>query len=162
MSNFASKLDDLGVDGLVLFNRFYQPDIDIEMLEVTPALKLSDASELLLRLRWLAILSRHVRASLACSGGVHDGVGAIKSVMAGAGAVQVCSALLLHGAKHLGKIQADMSKWMEENGYASVQQMMGNMNLSRCPDPQAFERANYMRILQGWRGPEQYLDRVKG
>ena len=139
------------MEGLVLFNRFYQPDIDIELLEAKPTLQLSDSSELLLRLRWLAILSRQVSANLACSGGVHTAKDAIKAVMAGADSVQLVSALLRHGPEFLGVIQKEMSEWMEENSYTSLRQMRGSMGLARCPDPQAFERANYMRTLHSWR-----------
>jgi len=151
LANFVYRLDEAGVEGLVLFNRFYQPDIDIDLLEAVPTLKLSDSSELLLRLRWLAILSRQISASLACSGGVHTAQDAIKAVMAGADAVQVVSALLRHGPEHLKVIRDDMVKWMEENSYSSLRQMRGSMALNRCPDPQAFERANYMRTLHSWR-----------
>jgi dihydroorotate dehydrogenase (fumarate) len=151
LSNFVYRLDEIGVEGLVLFNRFYQPDIDIDLLEAVPTLRLSDSSELLLRLRWLAILSRQISASLACSGGVHTAQDAIKAVMAGADAVQVVSALLRHGPEHLKVIRDQMVKWMEENSYSSLRQMRGSMALNRCPDPQAFERANYMRTLHSWR-----------
>ena len=153
LPNFAAELDSLEVEGLVLFNRFYQPDIDIETLEATPTLKLSDSSELLLRLRWLAILSRKISANLAASGGVHTPVDAIKAVMAGAHAVQVVSALLQHGPEYLKKLRDGMASLLEKLEYSSLQQMRGNMSLARCPDPGAFERANYMRILQGWRPP---------
>lgn len=150
-AHVASQLDSLGADGLVLFNRFYQPDIDVETLEVIPRLQLSDSSELLLRLRWLAILSGHVRASLAVTGGVHTAVDAIKAVMAGAHAVQLVSALLQHGPEHLNTIREEMVRWMEAHEYHSLRQMQGSMNLTRCPDPAAFERANYVRVLQSWR-----------
>ncbi len=151
LSNFAHELDDLGVDGLVLFNRFYQPDIDIETLEAVSTLKLSDSSELLLRLRWLAILARKLGASLACSGGVHTATDAIKSIMAGAHAVQLVSVLLQHGPMQLKVIKQEMEQMLEKLEYQSLQQMRGNMSLARCPDPGAFERANYMRILQTWK-----------
>ncbi len=150
-AHIASELDGLGADGLVLFNRFYQPDIDVETLEVVPRLQLSDSSELLLRLRWLAVLSGHVRASLAVTGGVHTAVDAIKGVMAGAHAVQLVSVLLQHGPERLNTMRADMIRWMEEHEYHSLSQMQGSMNLMRCPDPAAFERANYMRVLHSWR-----------
>jgi dihydroorotate dehydrogenase (fumarate) len=150
-AHVAAQLDGLGADGLVLFNRFYQPDIDVETLEVVPRLHLSDSSELLLRLRWLAILSGHVRASLAVTGGVHTAVDTIKAVMAGAHAVQLVSALLQHGPEHLKTIREEMVRWMEEHEYQSLRQMQGSMNLTRCPDPAAFERANYVRVLQSWR-----------
>ena len=151
LANLAKQLDDGGADGLVLFNRFYQPDLDVEALEVVPSLKLSDSSELLLRLRWLAILSGHVKGSLACSGGVHTPVDAIKAVMAGAHAVQVVSALLQRGPAHLATLRDGMASWMAEHEYESLAQMQGSMSHQSCPNPQALERANYMRILQGWK-----------
>jgi dihydroorotate dehydrogenase (fumarate) len=151
LANFVYQLEEADIDGLVLFNRFYQPDIDIEMLEVKPTLNLSNSGELLLRLRWLAILSRQISLSLACSGGVHTGRDAIKAVMAGASAVQVVSALLRHGPEFLRTIEQEIVNWMIDNHYSSVRQMRGSMGLSSCPDPQAFERANYMRTLHSWR-----------
>lgn len=150
-AHFASQLDDLGADGLVLFNRFYQPDIDVETLEVVPQLQLSDSSELLLRLRWLAILSGHLQASLAVTGGVHTAIDVIKAVMTGAHGVQLVSALLQHGPERLKTIREEMVRWMEEHEYHSLRQMQGSMNLTRCPDPAAFERANYVRVLHSWR-----------
>lgn len=152
LSHFARRLDSYGADGLVLFNRFYQPDLDIEALEVAPTLRLSDPSELLLRLRWLAILSGRVRPSLAVSGGVHSAVDAIKAVMAGADAVQVVSALLKNGPDRLRTLRQDLALWLEEHEYDSLAQMKGSLSLLRCPDPAAHERANYMTILQSWRG----------
>jgi len=150
-AHLASELDQRGVDGLVLFNRFYQPQIDIEELEVVPHLELSDSSELLLRLRWLAVLSGRVRCSLAATGGVHTPVDVLRAIMAGAHAVQVVSALLHHGPQHLRTLLEGVEQWMEEHEYESVAQMRGSMSLERCPDPAAFERANYMRVLQSWR-----------
>jgi dihydroorotate dehydrogenase (fumarate) len=151
ISNLASQLDGLGVEGLVIFNRFYQPDIDIETLDIVPRISLSDSSELLLRLRWLAILSGHLRASLSVSGGVHTPVDAIKSVMAGAHSVQMVSALLQKGPDYLGTVLAGIKAWMEKHEYESITQMQGSMNLLRSPDPAAFERANYARVLHSWR-----------
>ena len=151
LPHFVRELEQAGADGLVLFNRFYQPDIDVENLEAAPTLHLSDPSELLLRLRWLAIVEPAVKIPLAVSGGVHSGLDAIKSVMAGASAVQVVSALLRHGPEHLKRMRAEMEHWMEEHEYESLKQMLGSMSLAHCPDPNAFSRANYMRILQSWR-----------
>lgn len=151
IANLASRLDAIGVNGLVLFNRFYQPDIDIEQLDVQPRLKLSDPSELLLRLRWLAILAGRVRPALACSGGVHSAPDAIKAIMAGASAVQLVSALLQHGPSRLTEMKRDLERWMTDHEYESVTQMRGSMSLDRCPDPAAFERGNYVRLLQTWR-----------
>jgi dihydroorotate dehydrogenase (fumarate) len=151
MANLARQLDASGADGLVLFNRFYQPDIDVEALEVVPSLHLSDSSELLLRLHWLAILSGQVKASLAASGGVHTGVDAVKAVMAGASAVQVVSRLLEDGPQRLLTIFQGMKHWMEEHDYESLEQMRGSMNLQKSPDPSAFERGNYMKVLRSWK-----------
>ena len=147
----AHRLEATGIDGLVLFNRFYQPDIDIDQLEAAPRLELSTSRELRLRLRWLAILSGTVKPSLACSGGVHTVEDAIKAIMAGAHAVQVVSALLKHGTAHLAVLRSGLSRWLEEHEYESLKQMQGSMNMTRCPNPTAFERGNYMAVLQSWR-----------
>jgi dihydroorotate dehydrogenase (fumarate) len=152
LANLACNLDAAGADGLVLFNRFYQPDIDVEELEVSRLLWLSDASELPLRLRWLAILSPRVQSSLAVSGGVHGALDAIKSVMTGAHAVQMVSALLKRGPEYLREVRTGMAEWLEEHEYDSLRQMRGSMSLERCPDPAGYERANYMEILQMWEG----------
>ena len=151
MANMARRLDEAGADGLVLFNRFYQPDIDVESLEVEPTLKLSDSSELNLRLRWLAVVSGHVRASLAVSGGVHNHLDAVKAVMTGAHAVQVVSGILQQGPDVIRRIREGLTQWLEEHEYDSLEQMRGSMNLLRCPDASMFERANYIRILQGYK-----------
>jgi len=152
LAHFAAELEAAGADGLVLFNRFYQPDIDIEELELRNALSLSDSSELLVRLRWLAILSAQRKLDLAVSGGVHAPEDAVKAVMAGARAVQVVSALLKNGPQHLAGLRIGLARIVEERGYASLAEMHGCMNLAHCPDPAAFARGNYMRILQSWRG----------
>jgi dihydroorotate dehydrogenase (fumarate) len=150
-ANLAARLDKAGADGLVIFNRFYQPDIDMEALDVLPTVRLSDSGELLLRLRWLAILSGRVRASLAVTGGVHTAEDAVKAVMAGAHAVQMVSALLKRGPEHLRRVRDEMAQWMEEHAYESLAQMRGSMSLVRSGNPAALERANYMRVLQSWR-----------
>ena len=151
LANFATKLEAAGAQAVVLFNRFYQPDIDIEALEVVPQLKLSDPSELLLRLRWLAILSGRSKLQLACSGGVHSGQDALRALAAGAHTVQMVSALLRHGPAHLKMVREGVELWLEQHEYESLAQLRGSMNLARCPDPAMFERGNYMRILQSWR-----------
>jgi dihydroorotate dehydrogenase (fumarate) len=151
-ANFAKKLDALGVDGLVLFNRFYQPDIDVEQLEVVRVVQLSTSGELPLRLRWLAILSGWLRTSLACSGGVHTALDAVKAVMAGAHAVQMVSALLRQGPEYLRQVREALAQWLEEHEYQSLKEMRGSMSLLRCADPKAYERANYIKILQSWNG----------
>jgi dihydroorotate dehydrogenase (fumarate) len=150
LANFAQQLVAAGADGLVIFNRFYQADIDVDELEVERTLHLSDSSELLLRLRWLAVLSASVDTSLAVTGGVHSGLDAIKAVMTGADAVQLVSALFRRGPEYLTGIRLRVEEWLVEHEYESLDQMRGSMSLARCPDPAAYERANYMHILQGW------------
>ncbi|MEZ5332284.1 MAG: dihydroorotate dehydrogenase-like protein [Thermoanaerobaculia bacterium] len=149
-AGFARRLVDAGADGLVLFNRFYQPDVDPEELEVARTLRLSDSSELALRLRWLAILSGRIEASLAATGGVHDPLGVVKALLCGADAVQVVSALLRLGPQRLGELLAGLREWLEEHEYASLSELRGSLSLERCPDPAAYERANYIRLLQGF------------
>lgn len=152
LAHFAHRLDEAGADGIVLFNRFYQPDIDPETLDAQRHLYLSSPSELPLRLRWLAILSGRVRPSLAVTGGVHGALDAIKAVMTGAHAVQMVSALLRGGPEYLKKVRQETAAWMQEHEYESLDQMRGSMNLLACPDPAVYERANYMLLLQSWRG----------
>ena len=152
VAHLAAALEREGADGLVLFNRFYQPDLDLEALEVVPALRLSDPSELLLRLRWLAILSGRVRGSLAATGGVHGAEDAVKAVLAGAHAVQMVSALLRHGPEHLARVRMGLARWLEAHEYDSLRQAQGSMSLARSPEPAAFERAQYLRVLAAWRG----------
>ncbi|RMH37509.1 MAG: dihydroorotate dehydrogenase-like protein [Deltaproteobacteria bacterium] len=149
--HMAARLADAGAAAIVVFNRFYQPDIDIEALDVTPALTLSSPDELRLRLRWLAAMYGRVSASLAATGGVHSAAGAIKALMAGASAVQMTSAILRAGPAAVAAVVAEMLAWLEEHEYESVRQMIGSMSLQRCPDPEAFERANYMQVLQSWK-----------
>jgi dihydroorotate dehydrogenase (fumarate) len=151
MANFAHRLDEAGADGLVLFNRFYQPDIDPHELKVVRSLALSDSSELPLRLRWLAILSGRTKASLAVTGGVHTCMDAVKAIMTGAHAVQLVSALLHKGPEYLEVLKREVLEWMEEMEYASIEQMRGSLGLRSAPDPSVYERANYMMILQSWR-----------
>jgi dihydroorotate dehydrogenase (fumarate) len=151
LAHFAHQIEEAGADGLVLFNRFYQPDINVEELAVEHQLHLSDSTELLLRLRWLAILSGRVRVSLAVTGGVHTSLDAVKAVMCGAHAVQMVSALLQHGPDRLREVREGLATWLEEHEYDSLTQMQGSMSLVRCPDPKAYERANYVETLQSWR-----------
>ena len=151
LPNLARRLEAAGVDGLVLFNRFYQPDIDPEALEVSPRLVLSESSDLLLRLRWLAILHGRVRLQLAATGGVHVPIDVVKAIMAGADVVQTASSLLRHGPEHIGVLRRGLESWMRERDYAGVEQMRGSLSLARCPDPEAFERANYSKVLHTWR-----------
>jgi dihydroorotate dehydrogenase (fumarate) len=147
----VGQLDKAHADGLVLFNRFYQPDINIETLEAERVLHLSSSEELLLRLRWLAVLSGKVKASLCASGGVHTAADAIKAIMTGANAVQMVSAVLKNGPAVIKKVRTELGEWLEKHEYNSLTQMQGSMNLSRSPDPSAYERANYVHILQTWK-----------
>ncbi len=151
LAHFAGELEAAGADGLVLFNRFFQPDINVEELSAEPSLQLSSPSDLLLRLRWLAVLKGHLKGSLAVTGGVHDAIGALKAVMAGADAVQMVSALLIHGPERLAQTRAGLAEWLDEHEYDSLAQAKGSMSLQKSPNPQAFTRANYMRILNGWK-----------
>jgi dihydroorotate dehydrogenase (fumarate) len=149
LPHFVTRLEQVGADGLVLFNRFYQPEIDPEGLALKSDLRLSTPAELPLRLQWLALLRDHVRGSLAVTGGVHNGRDAVKAVMAGADAVQLVSTLVRHGAPRLRSVLDEMTEWMEEHVYESLAQLKGSMSLASCPDPAAYERANYMLVLQG-------------
>jgi dihydroorotate dehydrogenase (fumarate) len=154
------ELDALHADGVVFFNRFLQPDIDPEMLLAIPRLHPSAADELLLRVRWLAILHGRVEASLAISGGVKTGIDALKAVMAGAHAVQVVSALLEHGPQYLLHMRRELEHWLEEHDYESLRQAQGSVSLMRTADPNTFERGNYLKILQTW-NPRSTWSRVE-
>ena len=151
LAHFAAQLDATGMDGLVLFNRFYQPDIDVEELQVRRQIHLSTSAELPLRLTWLALLSPRVKASLAVSGGVHTVLDVVQSVMTGAHAVQLVSCLLKRGPAHIATLKGELARWLEEHEYHSLRQMQGSMNLEACPDPAVYERANYMLMLQSWK-----------
>jgi dihydroorotate dehydrogenase (fumarate) len=149
-ANFALQLDAVGADGLVLFNRFYEVDIDVQDLNVLRTLQLSDSSELLLRLRGIAALAGRVKASLAITGGVHTAVDVVKATMAGAHVTQMVSALLKNGPGYIRKVRADLEAWMEENEWSSLNEMRGNMSQERVPNPNVYGRANYMLMLQSW------------
>jgi len=149
MANMAHRLDDAGADALVLFNRFYQPDIDLEDLEVRPNVLLSTQQALRLPLTWIGILHGRLKAGLAATGGVHTAEDAMKLIMVGANVTMMCSALMRHGINHLRHVEREMRDWMEEHEYESVAQMQGSMSQLRCPDPGAFERAQYMRAVKG-------------
>jgi dihydroorotate dehydrogenase (fumarate) len=151
LPHLAVQLDAAGADGLVLFNRFYQADIDPEAREVVARLNLSTSQDLLLRVRWMAILAGHVQASLAASGGVHTSLDAIKVMMAGAHAVQMVSALLQHGPGYLALIVKDLERWLERQGFGSLQEVRAIMSLEESRNPAAIERGNYARVLQAWR-----------
>ncbi|MEM0966745.1 MAG: dihydroorotate dehydrogenase-like protein [Verrucomicrobiota bacterium] len=151
LPHFIRRLENAGAKGVVLFNRFYQPDIDIENLETLTTLHLSDSQELLLRLRWLAILRDRFPIDLSCSGGVHSASDAIKAIMAGADTVQLVSALLRNGPSFLATVLREMAEWFEEFEYASVDDARGSMSYRKTPNPEAIERANYLKILQSWK-----------
>lgn len=150
-AHMARALDRAYADGLVLFNRFYQPDIDVEELTATRSLHLSDSAELRLRLHWVAMLAGRVRASLAVTGGVHTALDVVKSTMAGAHVTQMVSALLMRGPGHVQTVLHDLERWLVEHEWESLGAMRGNMSFSKVPDPDAYERANYMLMLQSWR-----------
>lgn len=149
--HLAKCLETAGADGLVMFNRFYQPDIDPEELEVSRALRLSSSDDLLLRLRWLAIFSGRIKVDLAVTGGVHTPLDAIKATMAGADAIQMTSALLKNGPEYLSLVRRGVASWLIEHEYDSLAQARGSMNHLRSPDPAGYERANYMDILKSWK-----------
>jgi len=146
-SNMAVRLSTAGADGLVLFNRFYQPDINLEKLEVEPNVTLSDSNSARLPMRWIAILKGLVKSSLAASSGVHTAEDVIKLLMVGADVTMMTSALLQHGVTHLRKVHHGVTKWMEEHEYTSVEQLKGSMSRKSYDAPAAFERANYMKAL---------------
>lgn len=148
--NFASRLDKAGMDALVFFNRFYQPDLDIEQLDVVPGLTLSHPSELRLRIHWAAVVFGHIRADLAITGGVHSAEDVLKSIMAGARAVMMTSALFQNGVSHLDTVRSGILRWMEEHEYESIRQMCGSMSQRNVPDPAVYERINYMRVLSSY------------
>ena len=148
MANIAHQLDAAGADALVLFNRFYQPDIDLEDLEIRPNVLLSTPQAARLPLTWIGILYGRIRASLAATGGVHNGTDALKMLMVGASVTMVTSALYKHGIGHLAVMEREIRDWMEKHDYESVQQMRGSRSQMNCHDPAAFERAQYMRAIQ--------------
>jgi dihydroorotate dehydrogenase (fumarate) len=150
MAAMAKRLSAAGADGLVLFNRFYQPDIDLETLEVQPSLVLSSPHELRLPLRWIAILHGTLKSSLAANSGIATGHDVLKVIMAGADVAQVASVLLRRGVPHLATMLAEMQAWMTEKEYESIAQMKGSMSQKACAEPAAFERANYMKALNSY------------
>jgi len=147
MANMAQKLDAAGANALVLFNRFYQPDYDLESLEVVPNLILSNSHELFLRLHWIAVLYGNIKADLALTGGVHSATDVVKSMMAGARIAMMTSALLKRGISYLDTLATELLVWMGEHEYDSIKQMQGSMSRNAVPQPGAFERANYMKVL---------------
>jgi dihydroorotate dehydrogenase (fumarate) len=149
LSNMAHRLDEAGADALVLFNRFYQPDIDLEELEIRPSVLLSTPQALRLPLTWIGILHGRVKADLAATGGVHNAEDAVKLLMVGANVTMLCSALMRNGINHLRHVERELRDWMEEHEYESVTQMQGSMSQLHSADPSAFERAQYMRAVKG-------------
>jgi dihydroorotate dehydrogenase (fumarate) len=148
MANMAKRLDEAGANALVLFNRFYQPDINLEELEIQPNVLLSGPQALRLPLTWIGILYGRIRANLAATSGVHSGEDVVKLVMVGADVTMLCSALLRNGIDHLRKVESGLLEWMEKHEYESVQQMKGSMSQIRCSNPSAFERAQYMKAVK--------------
>ena len=153
LAHFVLQLEGEGVNGLVLFNRLFDVDIDVQELQVMRTLNLSTSSELGLRLRGIAAIAPQVRASIAVSGGVHTALDIIKSTMAGAHATQMVSALLRHGPAYLLQVRKELEEWMEQNEWTSLAEMRGNMSLDKVPNPHAYARANYMTMLQTWERP---------
>ena len=151
LANMARRLDEAGADGLVLFNRFYQPDIDLDNLVVRPNVILSTPQALRLPLRWIAILYGRVGADLAATSGIHTAQDVIKMLMAGANITMLCSVLLRHGVGHIRLIEQGLRQWMEEREYESVGQMRGSMSQIHCENPDEFERAQYVRALQSFK-----------
>lgn len=145
--NMAKRLDDAGANGLVLFNRFYQPDIDLETLEVKPNILLSTPMAMRLPLRWTAILYGKIKASIAATSGIHRAGDALKMLLAGADVTMLCSTVLRHGFPQIALIESDLTRWMEEHDYESLSQLKGSLSQKNCPDPATFERAQYMKAL---------------
>jgi dihydroorotate dehydrogenase (fumarate) len=152
MANMAKRLADAGADGLVLFNRFLQPDINLDTLETNPTLILSDPYELLAPLRWVAILHGRINASLAVTSGIHDADAMIKALLAGADVGMIASAIYHKGFKQVEEIIHGLTRWMEEKEYESVEQLKGSVSQENCPDPEAFARGNYMKTLVSYTG----------
>jgi dihydroorotate dehydrogenase (fumarate) len=152
-ANMAKRLDEAGANGLVLFNRFYQPDIELESLEVVPNILLSTPMAMRLPLRWVAILYDKLSCSLAATSGIHRGTDALKMLMAGADVTMLCSVLIRHGVKQIGVIERDLVAWMEEHEYESVEQLKGSLSQKNCPNPSEFERAQYMRAISRMPAP---------
>ena len=153
LANFAKRLDGAGADGLVLFNRFYQPDIDLEAMEVVPGVAFSAPHDMRLPLRWISILDPLINASLSASTGIYTSFDVLKMMMAGADTAQLCATLLRNGTGGVGLILDGINEWMQDHEYKSIKQMQGSMNHSKCPDPSAFERGQYMKVLNSYSTP---------
>lgn len=154
---FCKRLEKEGVNGISIFNRFYQPDINLETLHVEPKLELSSSQESLLRIRWAAILSDQLKCSLAVTGGLHDHEDVLKALLAGADVTHMCSALLHHGPSHITSTLKQLEQWLEEHEYTSVQQLKGSISRQHAIDPAAYERANYISVLDSYTHPEGVL-----
>ena len=148
--HLVARLEDVGAKGVVLFNRFYQPDFDIETLEVRPTLHFSTPSELLPRLHWAAILYGNVKIDLAITGGVHSAEDVLKGIMAGAGITMMCSALHIHGIDHIGRVLADLQYWLEKREYTSLWETRGCLSRRSVPDTSPFDRGNYIKTLSSY------------
>ena len=155
--HFAKRLEAAGASGVVLFNRFYQPDIDLESLEVVPTLELSSSSEALLRIRWAALLYGRTQLSLAVTGGFHNSSDVIKALLAGTDVVHLCSALLKHGVGRLTEILSELEQWLDEHDYESIEQLKGSVSQQHAIDPSAYERANYVQVLDNYSSPAGVL-----
>jgi dihydroorotate dehydrogenase (fumarate) len=149
-ANMAQRLDALGADALVLFNRFYQPDIDLKKMEVTPNLTLSVPADMRLALHWIGILYGKIRANLAATSGIYQAYDVIKMIMAGADVTMLCSALMRYGIEHIQKIEMETAAWLEDHRFSSLSEIKGRMSQKNCPDPSAFERAQYVRGLASY------------
>jgi len=149
-ANMAKRFDEAGANGLVLFNRFYQPDIELESLEIKPNLLLSTPMAMRLPLRWIALLHGKLKASLAATSGIHRASDALKMLMVGADVTMLCSTIIRHGAPQIGMMERDMVDWLEEHEYESVSQLKGSLSQKNCAEPAAFERAQYMKALTGF------------
>jgi dihydroorotate dehydrogenase (fumarate) len=159
LPHLAAQLDRIGADGLVLFNRFYQADIDPVRREPVPELHYSDSSELLMRLRWIAILAGQVHASLALTGGVHTPIDAAKAILAGADAVQLVSAILSGGPSALTRIRIGFEQWAADQGCRAIGDMRGTASMARCDNPLNYERANYLEVLRSAQHPATLTDK---
>jgi dihydroorotate dehydrogenase (fumarate) len=148
--HFAARLQNAGADGIAIFNRFYQPDIDLETLQVVPKLELSTPAEALLRIRWIALFYGRIQVSLAVTGGFHHTQDVLKALLAGADVVHLCSALLLHGPQRLSQIRDELLTWLDEHEYASVKQLKGSVSWQNAINPGEYERANYVQVLDSY------------
>lgn len=153
LPHFIRELENEGADAVALFNRFYQPDIDADNLQIIPQLHLSSSADALLAMRWIAILYGRVKLSMAATGGVHNANDVIKLLLAGADVTHLCATLLLHGPEQLTRMKTELISWMEQHGYASVKELKGRLSQQFCADPKSFERTNYLAVLDSYSSP---------